>query len=483
MKTVSWPFLILVCFFTACAPGNNFEAKSVATTTYSPATPTVSQEGDYSVVHGATEVQNMTTQYEASKKGLTLSGKVEVKPIDGTNPFEVILNLEGQVDQEGFAVMKAGAKQASLPPEVKMGAKATCLGENNECTSSFIDIYIQYRNHVYHHQVESHEESAVQAPAKEIGAALAPSPAPGKVDDKHTAPAKTPVVVTPASKPADPKAEAKLKADDSSATNANDDEESDEGQDEPDAKGRYLGDIAGDIATILEGKVVDKSKLGISSKLDQVVDHVNKGHLEHATSLMDYIKSHASSGLEIVHPERKTYFASYELVYLLGTLGTLTTKGIIPNYSLKIGDVSREKGGQLFKHASHQNGLDADIAFYFKDTKNQGGLFSALDHGKSGKPIDSWMPEEQWKLFKYAVDTKYVDRIFIHPNLKEVLCNLAIKKGDLTEEQTTGDAYEALRRLREEKNHYNHFHLRIKCAKNQVRCRQLADPPQGTGCF
>lgn len=531
MKIVCWPFLFIALFLTACAPASRDEQTSV-TTTYSPPTPTVSKEGSYDVVHGATSVADMYTQFDAAKKGLSLRGKVNVRPLDGAAAFVVNVDMEGTADSKGFVYLQATKDQASLPPEVKMGAKATCLGKNYSCDSSFIDIYVEFRGKVYHHQVESHQEAAAQTPVlSEEPSAHTPSaqtkpeeqkPAPAKpVDNKsseakpaqtkpaETKPAETKPVetkpTTPAkptpSVPAKPAAPATKPEPAKPATpnesvkpetrkpvvKAEEEDEADEGEDDAELAGRYQGDIAGDIDKVINNKKDSDTKVPElkGQKLDQVISPTKKGQegrLENASNLLAYERSHAPAGFHVVNPKRERYYGSQEIVYLIAQMGQFTRK-LIPNYVLPIGDVSAKTGGKLGTHASHQNGLDADIAFYFKDQKIQGNLFSALQNGKTGRVLDSWMVEEQWKLLKYAVSSKYVDRIFIHQSLKNSLCQYAIKTGDIKKEDKTGDAYELLRRLRPEKNHYNHFHLRVKCSKAQVRCRQMADPAPGTGCF
>lgn len=533
MKIVCWPFLFLALFLTACAPASRDEQTSV-TTTYSPQAPTVSKEGSYDVVHGATSVTDMYTQFDSSKKGLALRGKVNVRPLDGANSFVVNVDMEGQADSQGFVYFQATKEQASLPPEVKMGAKATCLGKNYSCDTSFIDIYIEFRGKVYHHQVESHQEAAAQTPVvsedhsaeqKEDKPATTTPPAQTKPAEQKPAPTKPaetkpsenkpaetkpadskPVDTKPATptKPSTPAAPATKPEPAKPATPSKptppakpevrkpvvkpeEEDEADEGEDEAELAGRYQGDIAGDIDKVINNKKTSDNKVPElkGQKLDQVISPTKKGQegrLENASNLLAYERSHSPAGFHVVNPKRERYYGSQEIVYLIGQMGQFTRK-LIPNYVLPIGDVSAKTGGKLGTHASHQNGLDADIAFYFKDQKIQGNLFSALQNGKTGRVLDSWMVEEQWKLLKYAVSSKYVDRIFIHQSLKNSLCQYAIKTGDIKKEDKAGDAYELLRRLRPEKNHYNHFHLRVKCSKAQVRCRQMADPAPGTGCF
>ncbi|MNL61906.1 Penicillin-insensitive murein endopeptidase precursor [compost metagenome] len=85
-------------------------------------------------------------------------------------------------------------------------------------------------------------------------------------------------------------------------------------------------------------------------------------------------------------------------------------------------------------------------------------------------------------MFKMLVETKYVDRIFIHGTLKKALCELAIKKGELVKGRDSL-ASETLRRLRPDPQHHNHFHIRVKCGKDQTLCKQMIDPAKDSGCF
>jgi penicillin-insensitive murein endopeptidase len=273
---------------------------------------------------------------------------------------------------------------------------------------------------------------------------------------------------------------------DASAKNGDEEEEDDEGHVDPEYRGRYLGDVQGYLEKLFGKTNADQGKTDSKDKknniLDQVVGEPSRGHLEKASNLLREQKIPSNTGIHIIHPERERYYGSYELLTMVKSMGQFTKK-ILPKYSLPIGDLSKKTGGKIGKHASHQSGQDVDVAFYSKGSKSNDKLVSVLSHVKSGSPVASWMENEQWGLFKFLVSTKYVDRIFIHPNLKKTICEMAVKAGEIKQNQSEGTVYEALRRLRPEVNHYNHFHLRVKCSKAQIRCRQMADPPEGTGCF
>jgi penicillin-insensitive murein endopeptidase len=181
----------------------------------------------------------------------------------------------------------------------------------------------------------------------------------------------------------------------------------------------------------------------------------------------------------VIRPERKRYFATNEMAYLIALTGNIT-KQLIPGYKLAIGDISAEKGGRLSPHLSHTNGLDADIAFYFDNKSFQGYFASALE---VNKPHHNWMVDEQWALYKGLVRTQLVDRIFIHETLKKEICKVAIKNGEVNKDTKSGPVYETLRRLIADRDHVTHFHMRAKCSSAQIRCRQMAEPRAGTGCF
>lgn len=455
MKHVAALIFLLPVFFVACSSGKNGEGASVAVTTYSPTKPQVSLEGRYEVVSGATQADGVVSKYDSSLKWLSVHGKIKVQPVDNSTPFVVELDADGQVDSSGFVVLNVGKKQSSLPSGVKVGAKATCLSSERACHDSFIDIYIQYHGKVYHHQLNVYEAPVMKLPKDKI----VPEKSENKVKDK---------------KPSEP------------VKKSQEPEEIEDNTEEPEGKttkGRYIGDIQGDIEKVLENNSSNSvPKAGTSQALVQVIGSPMSGRLENASNLLALEKAHSSVGFHIVNSVRESYFGSAELIYLLAEMGKYSQK-MVGNYVLPVGDLSLKNGGKLGRHESHQSGVDADVGFYLRDVKLQGGLFSALKAKKEEGPAASWMMEDQWKLFKFVVSTKYVDRIFIHPLLKKALCEFAIKEGEIKPNQNEGLAYETLRRLRPEKNHYDHFHIRVKCSTVQKRCFQMADPEPTTGCF
>lgn len=78
---------------------------------------------------------------------------------------------------------------------------------------------------------------------------------------------------------------------------------------------------------------------------------------------------------------------------------------------LHIGDLSREHGGWLRPHRSHQSGLDADVGYYYLDD-------SGWYQHATAKNLDR---RRTWALIRALVDGGAVDMIFIDRSVQEIL--------------------------------------------------------------
>ncbi|WP_413584974.1 penicillin-insensitive murein endopeptidase [Bdellovibrio sp. HCB274] len=515
----------------------------VQDTAKAPDSPQVRQAGAYEVIEGSTQIQGMEVQFDKATAKVTLQGKMQLTTVDSRKVIPLEVQLQGTADDQGFAVMKPVGSVGVA--DLQVAAKATCLGEGSDCTTNFIDIYIAYEDRIYHHQVESVEatldmpdspqESASPemghegheshgddnfadeddeeiehgemdvpegmgqyvgdvendiekvldvkpkakptTPKEETPKKDSPKDEPKKEEPKKDAPKKeTPKQQDPPKKE-EPKQVPPKKQEPPKKEDAKKDPPDKEEPKKEDKKDDGKDDDKDDDKKKDDGKLPESPtppKFDLLAKLDQAVGPVNSGFLEKATDILGYQKAYPETNLNILRPSRMTHFGTIEMAYLMARMGKYT-RAIAPDHKLRVGDISRKNGGTLGQHKSHKTGLDADIAYYYKADKNLAGFSSAL---KGGKPIGEWMISQQWKLFKYTVSSKFVDRIFIHPTLKKSMCSYAQSQG----EANTAQGKEVLRRLVSEVNHYNHFHLRIKCSKSQVRCRQMAEPAPGTGC-
>ncbi|UOF02807.1 penicillin-insensitive murein endopeptidase [Bdellovibrio reynosensis] len=488
MKKLVRSLLLIPFLVSACAPDSR-ETGMPATTTAEPQKPTIVDLEGYRVAKGATRIQDMSVLFDKETRSMKVRGKVEYLSLDGRKIESQDLDLNGILDAEGFIELRSHPS-LKLKEGLQVAAKATCLSQENTCTSSFIDIYLAINGVVYHHQVESHQDSGEKVteedhitdeelesedesdhadgePGQYIGSQkedidklLDVKPAPKKEEPKEDPKPEEPKKEEP--KPEEPKREEPKREPKPEPKKEEPKREEPKKEDPVRPQPRPSQDPVAKIP-----------------KANQAIGSVNLGWLQNAVSLLDLQQKTSDPGFKIIRPERKTHFATNELAYLIQQMGKFTNAEV-SGQTLAIGDTSRQSGGKLGRHKSHQNGLDADVAFYFSNGSSQKSFVSAVS---GSKPHSQWMPEVSWKLFKSIVGTKLVDRIFIHKALKNELCRLAIQKGELRKGDTTSLPAETLRRLIPDTDHDDHFHVRVKCSSAQVRCRQMAEPATGSGCF
>jgi penicillin-insensitive murein endopeptidase len=506
--------LLLLALFafllTSCAR-NGFQEPfasvkdAPATTTYSPPTPTKKLIGNKQIVDGVSQVSDLKLNIDGPKATSTLKGTVTFQPVSGA-PLSVPFDVSGTISSDDYTSFMRAINQAQMDAMgLQVGAKLTCL--YTDCSESFIDIYISYRGIVYHHQVEAKgnevPQSVVETPKKEN---------PSKDSHDKDASPKEELNVTPKT-PKAPLGEVTGDADDGSQFEHDD-------MDDDSEAGAYVGEPQKDLKVLFpdvtakndsadtkkDDKKTDKDKgskpdekrpsppptknpegssvvKAVLKGLGQAVTALGRnnyvrGHLENAANILSYEESNPNAGFRIVYPKRQSYYGTDDMLAVMAYLGQYSQTQV-KGYVLSVGDISAKKGGQLGRHSSHQMGVDADISYYFDTKEKQKGLVDAV---ASSKPVGSFMANEQWTMFKDLVGQGNVDRIFVHPAIKKELCGVALKKGDLKPSETAGVAFEALRVMRPEVNHDDHFHLRLKCSTAQPRCRQMAPPAKVTGC-
>ena len=144
---------------------------------------------------------------------------------------------------------------------------------------------------------------------------------------------------------------------------------------------------------------------------------------------------------------------------------------------LLVGDIAQPRGGPMTSgHASHQIGLDADIWLRpmpaGRFSKKERESVSAISMLKSGtRTVDpNKFTAAHFRLIKRAASTPGVARIFVHPGIKKVLCDMA------------GSDRNWLRQVRPWYGHHYHFHVRLACPPGQAGCKNQAPPPAGDGC-
>jgi penicillin-insensitive murein endopeptidase len=577
--------------FVACAPSagtDPLKTKPTATSTPTAEKPSLYQEEGVEVVRGGVHSEKIDVAYDEVTKSMTLKGQLQLTPFDGGPLAVVDISLVGKATDADRISLKPLVDDKT-PNGIKVAAKATCLDEAGGCSASFIDIYVQYNDHIYHHQIETagstqtakaapylipmdnkpakaptildldkeddlmaaqrddedepieddddngteqgHYIGDIKGDLKElfdvnpkpatplVMASPSPSPVPVPATKTPEKPAektrvKKPEVKTPEAKPVgkpevktETKPEAKPTTPAKPATPAPVEKpkttpvkpetkkpevkkpEVKAPEVKPEAKSEEKPAAAEKPAAKPEEKSGPLTSLGnIGKKIYQVMGSASAGFLKNALSLFDLTKKEAPTGFYISRPNLKTYYGSNEMIYMIQKMGSFTL-GRIPDYSVRIGDISKQRGGIIYtrsrgktvpKHKSHKSGVDADISYYFKEQKDQGQ--SALT--SKGLAREDWLIDMQWGLFKMFNETKLVDRMFIHRKLKKAMCNYVISKGEITADTKEGIAFETLWRLQpRQSDHADHFHLRVKCSSIQQGCLAMPDPPRTTGCF
>ena len=144
-----------------------------------------------------------------------------------------------------------------------------------------------------------------------------------------------------------------------------------------------------------------------------------------------------------------------------------------------IADLSKEGGGPLRPHKSHQRGTDVDVSYYRKDNRRTRGLEvmteETLDVGKT------------WDLIKAYLNTGHISAIFMDWHLQKLLYNHLIAMD--YDEDLIGRILQYPRAKNERKGvirhspgHHHHLHVRFNCKTATAACKVprvtwIPDPP------
>ena len=171
---------------------------------------------------------------------------------------------------------------------------------------------------------------------------------------------------------------------------------------------------------------------------------------------------------------------NYGHKHLIKFIDKFTAK-VKSNYStmLLIADMAKRNGGPMLEdHNSHQTGLDTDILYIHKGKRNihrysisereKISSRSVLNRSKMTIDPNKW-DLVNGEILKLASSDDSVDRIFVNPLIKKKLC---LRYGSET----------WLRKIRPWWGHDGHFHVRLKCPENSIKCVPSPKLPEGTGC-
>ncbi|PIR37353.1 MAG: penicillin-insensitive murein endopeptidase [Alphaproteobacteria bacterium CG11_big_fil_rev_8_21_14_0_20_39_49] len=146
------------------------------------------------------------------------------------------------------------------------------------------------------------------------------------------------------------------------------------------------------------------------------------------------------------------------------------------NTTLLIGDLSQARGGpaplDTSAHRSHQTGLDVDIWYrnLSKEKIEEDDIYphTVLSFFKDKLNKKYW-GDSQIKMLEYAAKNDDVERILVNPVVKKAMC-----------EKFGNEPW--IHKLRPWWGHDKHFHLRLKCPKNDSTCSKQDPVPDENSC-
>ncbi|MDD5578047.1 MAG: penicillin-insensitive murein endopeptidase [Methylobacter sp.] len=183
------------------------------------------------------------------------------------------------------------------------------------------------------------------------------------------------------------------------------------------------------------------------------------------------------TGYQLMRLSRGRFYGHPDLIRFIERLGqTADTQRL---GSLLIGDLGQPRGGPtLSGHRSHQTGLDVDIWYLFSPEAAIRNLRTDERETWSSPSVLAGKSDEinhgQWSLsqeiiLEAAARMPEVERIFVNPSVKRLLC---MRK----------TAHDWLRKIRPWWGHDDHFHVRLKCPANSNHCLGQEPLPESDGC-
>jgi penicillin-insensitive murein endopeptidase len=186
------------------------------------------------------------------------------------------------------------------------------------------------------------------------------------------------------------------------------------------------------------------------------------------------------------------FFGSWQLVQLLQRAAhRVATR--LPGAKLSVGELSREKGGNLPGHASHESGRDVGVGFYMLDAAGRpydAFAFARFDGQGRGLAPNLGMRLDlarNWEFLARLVtdgETR-VQFVFVAPEIRRLLLDEGKRRG--ASKSVLDRAARVMVRPNEKHPHGNHFHVRVYCGpQDRPRCVDRApfwpwypgDPPK-----
>ncbi len=169
--------------------------------------------------------------------------------------------------------------------------------------------------------------------------------------------------------------------------------------------------------------------------------------------------------------QRGFFFGTGELTGLLQRAAA-TVADEFPGTVLRVGNLSRECGGDIPPSVSHNSGRDADVLFYAFDRMGGERQATAFIHYDSEGIADGPAAEvgrlefdtaRNWTLVRHLLSdpSVVVQWIFVAVPLRNRLLDYALRQGE--PETLRQRATRVLVQPRDSSPHADHFHVRIAC--------------------
>lgn len=184
-----------------------------------------------------------------------------------------------------------------------------------------------------------------------------------------------------------------------------------------------------------------------------------------------------TSNLQVMRVARNRYYGHPVLVQ---TILDLAERLEPLQASLLVSDLGQPRGGPMpFGHASHQNGLDADIWYWEHpeqrrrsltvQERNQLPMISMLN--ANGVVDAKKFTQSVLTKVMFAAEDARIQRIFVNPAIKTFLCS-----------KLKPSQRKSLHKLRPWPGHDAHFHIRLYCPAGSTECEPQPEQPAGDGC-
>jgi len=184
------------------------------------------------------------------------------------------------------------------------------------------------------------------------------------------------------------------------------------------------------------------------------------------------MQSAVLAGNAMMRVNERTNFGTTELVSVIAKAVAAVNLRFPKTPVVTVGDLSKDGGGFLSGHQSHQAGRDADIGFYMAD-------------GRSRKEFDKATPKtidggRMWTLLSSLLDSGELEYAFIAYSLQKPIYEYArdVAKVPLAKLdryfQYPRKVSERVGIIRHIPNHDNHLHIRVFARRSVARGGALA---------